>query len=272
MSKFLTTKPYRKGKTSVSVSLFTVLMFCMTSNIAAQADSYSEGMQAFMSGNYELAKIMWLKGAKNNDAKSMFNLGFLHEQKLLQTSNFSKAEEWYRLAGKNGYPAADYHLAQLLSQRQGESQQSKTLLQRSASSGYSPAQAKVAAQPSVPSGSAAVVNVPTASTSVPAAAEASGYLDKRWINSQRSGNWTIQLLAFENLNKVQQFIDQHGLRNNAAFFTENTDRGTLYKLVYGSFENKRLADLARQQMSAALQANGPWLRSMRSVQKIISGS
>ena len=83
------------------------------------AEDYSEGMRAYMAGDYELAQRHWLRAAERKDSKSMFNLGFLHEQRLIRGANANKAENWYRLAGQNGYPAAEYHLAQLLIAKQG---------------------------------------------------------------------------------------------------------------------------------------------------------
>lgn len=237
-------------------AVLTILALVLSWSSTLRADEYSAGMKAYMSGDYELAKTLWMEGAEVKDAKSMFNLGLLHEQDMIKGAGFERAEKWYRLAGENGYPAADYHLAQLLANKGERQRQSRELLQRSAANGYSPARNKLGQ-----------VSSPELKAPVRASRE---YQNQQWIDAQRTSNWTIQMLAFDDLKKVQNYIDQHSLHNKAAYFAEPTAEGLLYKLVYGSFADKQMADKARQELPNELKTNGPWLRSIASIQKSIA--
>jgi septal ring-binding cell division protein DamX len=89
-----------------------------------------------------------------------------------------------------------------------------------------------------------------------------------WINRQRDQNWTIQLLAFKKKEQVLEFVTEHSLQRKAAYFSESTGSNVFYKLVYGSFDSKDKAALARKSLSPALRQHGPWLRNWSSVHKI----
>ena len=95
------------------------------------------------------------------------------------------------------------------------------------------------------------------------------YLREDWISAQNSGGWTIQILAFNELDKVRSFIDQNQLHRSAAYFVERGDGAVLYKLIYGSYASKEQADAARAALKPALRQHGPWLRSIASVQAAI---
>ena len=77
------------------------------------------------------------------------------------------------------------------------------------------------------------------------------------------------MLAFSDESKVQGFIDQHSLHQNAAYFVESKDGVSVYKLVYGAYISKERADRARSALSPALKKHGPWLRELNAVQTII---
>ena len=253
---------------------------------AAQKSDYQAGIDAYFERDYEGAKRHWLNGAKNDDARSMFNLGLLHEQKKISRADTVKASKWYRLAGKHGYAAADYHLASLLRVREGASEEAQSLLERSAENGYGPARQalglKVNSTPTVANtasltgtksdpvktlvsdSAVALDSVPSANKSANKSADK--YLGEAWIKAQSKSHWTVQMLAFEELAKVMAFIDEHGIRNNAAYFIERTDQGVLYKLIFGSFDSKEEADQARKNLSKELKEYGPWLRPIENVQ------
>lgn len=258
------------------LTLASVLL--LATPVAAQESDYRAGLKAYLNNDYDAAKLHWLEGAKKNDPKAMFNLGLLHEQKKISDADVVKADKWYRLAGKNGYPAADYHSANLLRAQEGQSDKVKSLLERAASNGYAPARQALgltvlSATPAVTkiaeTTSTKLVNNESESTPQQNNANAQ-YLDEAWIKAQNTTQWTIQMLAFEELTKVKTFIDEHELNRNAAYFTERTDKGVLYKLIYGSYSSKEQADQARQSLSSDLKEYGPWLRPIKGVQALLN--
>lgn len=223
------------------------------------ADDYSDGFAAYINGDFVEAQQYWLEGARNGDAKSMFNLGLLNEQSRLTSGDSLKAEEWYRKAADNGYSAANYHLAQRLFERGGSDDQAMALVKSAAEQGYAPAVRYMGGESPY---SLAV----SASTGV--LKKGGGYQVEGWINKQQGKYWTIQLLAFKQESKVQSFINDHGLQEKAAYFVEKKDGVLWYKLIYGSFDSKDKATFARQNLSKTLQEFGPWLRTIASVQAI----
>ncbi len=239
-----------------------MLALCGVVTVAFAQDSkdYSRGFQAYLDGDYQSARDHWRQAARNNDEKSMFNLGLLHEQNRLSDSNYEQAERWFRLAAENGYPAANYHLAQRMLDRGGSDDEALALIRTSAKQGYAPAVRYLAG------GSKALAG--SLPQDKPNAEKAPRYQSEAWINRQRSSYWTIQLLAFKERSKVYEFIQHHGLQNNAAYFIEKNQDEILYKLVYGVYSSKDKASFARQNLSDDLQEYGPWLRTISSVQAI----
>ena len=248
------------------IKLFSVKIFiglCLVGQ--ASANDYKAGLAAYIDGDFGLAQQHWLEAANQKDAKSMFNLGLLHEQNKLENSSIEKALNWYRLAADNGYPAAGYHLAQRMLERGGSDDDAMALIRVAADKDYVPAKRHLgfeqASDSRTPSGvEANTVKQPEEGKSA--------YQSENWINRQRGENWTIQLLAFRSKEQVLAFIDLHRLQSDAAYFSESKGGEVFYKLVYGSYDSKFKATFARQNLSDALQEHGPWLRTLSSVQQI----
>lgn len=227
---------------------------------SAWASEYHQGLSAYIDGNYEVARQHWLLAANSKDATSMFNLGLLHEQSKLPSSNIDKALNWYRLAADNGYAPAGYHLAQRMLERGGSADQAIALIQRAADDGYAPARRYlgVSIRPRAVAHSRGSANTIGSLTG--------GYQTDNWINQQPSQHWTIQLLAFNHKQQVLAFIDDNRLQTKASYFSEVRDGEVFYKLVYGSFSSKDKAGIARRNLAPAMQQHGPWLRTWESVQ------
>ena len=259
------------------------IVFCLLlSELALAKNEYSNGVSAYIDGEFELAQTSWLRAAKDNNARAMFNLGLLHSEQKISNADSTKAERWFRLAGQNGYAPADYHFAKLMLQQGRPTAELKPYLRRAVENGSYPAgrllaeldqgafvaKSQSAAQAiSSVTKAVAPVNSKTAATAAPSAGQ---YLTEDWIASRSSSAWTIQMLAFQEKDKVQKFIDQHKLHRDAAYFAERADRGMLYKLIYGAYETKQQADEARRKLSKDLREYGPWLRSVASVKEVIA--
>ena len=290
----------------VGVLMLCVSALSIAQNTNSSAE-YSAGMNAYINGQYEEARQYWLSAADSGDAKAMFNLGLLHERSQISNADNTQAEQWFEKAGNAGYTAADYHLALNL-QSQGKHAKATRLLERAANSGYVLAQEAVSSnfesdslntaqeyKPRVVNQNVAAAsagsntsstsvankssvetvsdktdaNRETNSSSVQAVSNEKRYNRESWLLGQSSDFWTIQMLAFSDESKVQGFIDQHSLHQNAAYFVESKDGASVYKLVYGAYISKERADRARSALSPALKKHGPWLRELNAVQTII---
>ena len=256
---------YRRFKTvSFAVGF---LIVGLSSAICVAESAYSDGMSAYMDGDFESAQQFWLQASEHNDAKAMFNLGLLHSSSKIANASQAKADRWFKLAGQNGYAAADYHYANLLKVRGAPDSEVRTYLQRAATNGSFPAKKLLGLDTDIVA-RAVAPQANIISTKITSAA-ANDYLTEDWLSTRNSSAWTIQMLAFSDEAKVRGFIAEHKLEQNAAYFKEQTNSGVLYKLVYGIYDTKELADKARNRLSSALRQHGPWLRSMASVKKII---
>ncbi len=238
----------------------------------ASANDYQDGFQAYINGEYVLAQQFWLKAADAKDARSMFNLGLLHEQNKLENANLDKALNWYRLSADNGYAPAGYHLAQRMLERGGSDDDAIALIRDAADSGYAPAlrYLNLGRSTDEQSRSERRSIARQSDTSLPRGISLSEteFQSENWINRQREKNWTIQLLAFKSKQQVLEFIKKHDLQKRAAYFSEANQGEVFFKLVYGSFNSKDKATFARQNLSSELQQYGPWLRTWASVQKV----
>ena len=76
-------------------SFFISMLLCLPAyaqdDLFQQAD-YAAGLQAYLDEDYQVARTHWLKAAQANDAKSMFNLGLLHERGLISGADEQKAD------------------------------------------------------------------------------------------------------------------------------------------------------------------------------------
>lgn len=256
----------QSGFKTVSFAVgFLMAVFVSTNCLAGPG--YSSGMAAYMKGDFELAQEFWLQASQHKDAKAMFNLGLLHSNAKIANASPDKADRWFKLAGKNGYAAADYHYAKQLIVRGAASAEVATYLQRAATNGSFPAKELLGINSEVAVNE--VAQQANSTSAKRAFTTTNDYLTEDWLRTRNSSTWTIQMLAFADETKVRNFIAEHNLRQDAAYFKEQTNNGVLYKLVYGIYDSKEHADKARNGLSSTLRQHGPWLRSMASVKRII---
>ncbi|MDH5729172.1 MAG: SPOR domain-containing protein [Gammaproteobacteria bacterium] len=90
-----------------------------------------------------------------------------------------------------------------------------------------------------------------------------------WLNQQPAKRYTLQLLASRKKSAVTDFIKQHNIEQDAAYFPSIRNGDQWYAVVYGNFENRQSAKAAAKNLPPSLSTVTPWLRSMRGVQKDI---
>ncbi len=88
-----------------ALALFTCL------SLPAAADSYSDGFDRAIAGDYETAYAAWLPLAKAGDARAQFNLGLLYHAGLHGPVDEQKAVFWYIQAARKGVREAQEYLA-----------------------------------------------------------------------------------------------------------------------------------------------------------------
>ena len=258
-------------------SVCTVQAQAQLDSSSVHESNYKAGMAAYMASDYERAQKQWIDAARDNHGRAMFNLGLLHEQGKIPKASLEKAFNWYRLAGRNGYAPANYHLGSRLLERSPNDQAGLELLNIAADQGYAPALQRLARKGVAKHSNSSIQASTTTQSSIakqtnnakPPVMKRKSYHDSSWIESRDSSSWTIQLLAFAEASKVRDFIDQHQLNDAAAYYLDTTSSPQLYKLVLGVYTDKNKAGLALKSLPPELMAYGPWLRSIASVQAVL---
>lgn len=91
-----------------------------------------------------------------------------------------------------------------------------------------------------------------------------------WVLNQNARHYTLQIVAGENLKTIEEFIEEHKLNNNIAFYRSVRKGKPWYGLIYGVYPHKQAAISAINQLSKKLQRLNPWVRSMNGIQKDIN--
>lgn len=85
--------------------------------------------------------------------------------------------------------------------------------------------------------------------------------------SLKISGYTIQLMASNQLKKVEDFITTHHLQGKVDYFAASYHGSNWYLLTYGQYPSVAAAKEAVSQLPHELQALKPWVKSMRLVQK-----
>ena len=93
---------------------------------------------------------------------------------------------------------------------------------------------------------------------------------EQWIFEQDARHYTLQIVAGENLKTIEEFITEHKLKNDIAFYRSVRKGKPWYGLIYGIYTHKQAAISAINQLSKKLQRLKPWVRSINSVQSDIN--
>ena len=93
---------------------------------------------------------------------------------------------------------------------------------------------------------------------------------KKWLQTQKPGHFTLQLISLRNLNNLKQFALKHKLNpNKLASFTTPKEGLIWHSLVYGSYPDKRTALRARLLLPDTIDPESVWPRSFKSIHKIM---
>lgn len=140
------------------------------------------------------------------------------------------------------------------------------------------AEQEVAASPGVAMPAPAPEQAEAPETPQPPAAEAATETESslegaslvkgpEWLARQRPGSLTIQLLAVENIESIQDVIEKYKLHGEA--FAVKTERQgkAWYPLLWGRFTGLTEAQTALKRLPPELLQGGAWIRSLASLQQ-----
>jgi uncharacterized protein len=82
----------------------------LLAGVAAQADPFDNGLDAFNAGDYATAFSIWWPLAKAGDAKSEASLGFMYYSGKGVRRDDQRSLFWFRRAAEAGQPTAQFFL------------------------------------------------------------------------------------------------------------------------------------------------------------------
>ncbi len=93
-----------------------------------------------------------------------------------------------------------------------------------------------------------------------------------WLLRQDAAWYAIQIMAVSKLQPLLEFVKQHPLRTNLAYYRTERDGKDWYVLVAGVFPDRAAAEAAIEDMPVEIKANLPWVRQLESLQRAIQNT
>ncbi|MDR9436909.1 MAG: SPOR domain-containing protein [Thiohalophilus sp.] len=84
-----------------------------------------------------------------------------------------------------------------------------------------------------------------------------------WLQRQPADHYTLQLLAAQQRDNLQAFIERHNLSENSAIFESRRNGRPWYAVAYGSFADR---DAAQQAIGDLPDGIEPWIRRIGDIQ------
>lgn len=139
--------------------------------------------------------------------------------------------------------------------------------------------AQTTTKPAAPPAATTTTNTPSPANTPPIAPEASkeptiapatsASVNLHWLLQRKPSHYTVQLFASHDENLVKNFITQHNLSGKAVYAEIRQNSQDWYIVLMGDYATRDQALSAITQLSAPIQAQSPWARSMQSVQDAV---
>jgi type II secretory pathway predicted ATPase ExeA len=94
---------------------------------------------------------------------------------------------------------------------------------------------------------------------------------EKWLLTQSSAYYTIQILGVRNEKRLQNFVEENILskEHNIAYYQTRYKDKDWYPLLYGVYATKAEASSAMKELPPTVQKASPWIRRMSSVHRAI---
>ncbi|MFK5913907.1 MAG: SPOR domain-containing protein [Woeseiaceae bacterium] len=89
-----------------------------------------------------------------------------------------------------------------------------------------------------------------------------------WLEKQEAKQYTIQIASSRNKKSIIRTFEENGLAGKGDYFHYKRDGMDRYGLVYGAYKTVAAANLAIKKLAPNLLKKQPWVRRIRSVQKV----
>ena len=170
------------------------------------------------------------KAARQGVARAEYSAGICAENGLGMKKDIQIAKAWYQKSATHGFQAARGKLAQLEAREAGADTAEQA----------GPGQQDVSESES---GSA------------------------QRIQAQDPERFTLQVSSTNDLAKAKWFIKEHGLQGKAMYFASQEKDGVIYKVIYGSYANRKEAEAMIPSLPEEIRKARPWVRQFRFIQR-----
>lgn len=278
----------------LTTTLAAILLFASTLN-PAQGQDFSLGLAAAQQGNYLMALQIWHPLAEAGDPHAQFGMGTLFHEGLGVEADMTESAYWFHRASEQGMAEAQYNLANAYKHGEGVRQSDRMAVhwwQKSAEQGFAPAQFnlgtsllhgrgvaknperarywyRLAADQGHPMAqealAKAIAGTPTGAsitTPVPGTPDCDA-----WLASQPAGAYSIQFMSSPDRTDAAAYIARQTLPGPFLICSYPREGTTWHAVLWGSHADIATARAAVAGLPAALQAEKPWIRSLRSLRQ-----
>jgi DamX protein len=98
----------------------------------------------------------------------------------------------------------------------------------------------------------------------------SGLRGPDWLMAQPEESYTLQVVAVREFAAVERLCEDPQACAGAAWFSEQRDETTWYRVVVGAYPTRAEALAAAEELPRSLRDQKPWVRSLRDVQRAIA--
>jgi DamX protein len=117
---------------------------------------------------------------------------------------------------------------------------------------------------------------PRGDVTVPMAAESQAngpvMLDAQWLRQQTRSDFTVQLAASGNLERLRGLSESLPETLERAWFAVERDGRPWFSLVAGSYSDSASAQASISRLPAEIRGNKPWIRTFASIQDVLESS
>ena len=94
---------------------------------------------------------------------------------------------------------------------------------------------------------------------------------EKWLLTQNSAYYTIQILGVRNEERLQNFVEENirSKKHHIAYYQTRYKGKDWYPLLYGVYATKSEASSAMKELPPTVQKTSPWIRRMSSVHRAI---
>lgn len=89
-----------------------------------------------------------------------------------------------------------------------------------------------------------------------------------WLEEQEPNQYTIQLASSRKEKSIEKIYDENHLKGKGGYYHYKRDGVDRYALIYGTYKTVAAANTAIEKLPEKLRSKTPWVRKIKSLQKI----